>query len=57
MGAAIGAGIGAEIFTSTAEAFANMRPLQVIEPFTNDFESIYQDWKALLQKQLSLLQL
>jgi xylulokinase len=37
----MGAAIGVEIFTSTAEAFANMRPLQMIEPFANDFESIY----------------
>lgn len=52
-GAALGAGIGANIFTSPEEAFKNMQPVQKIEPKNNDFEAIYQQWKALLDKQMS----
>ncbi len=51
-GAALGAGIGAGIFTSAAEAFSNMHKIKVIEPSDNKFEPIYQDWKNLLEKQL-----
>ena len=51
-GAALGAGIGANIFTSAEEAFKNMQPVQKIEPKNNDFEAIYQQWKTLLNKQL-----
>jgi xylulokinase len=52
-GAALGAGIGAGIFTSPEEAFNNMLPVQKIEPTSNEFESVYQQWKTLLEKQLS----
>ncbi len=52
-GAALGAGIGAGIFTSVKEAFVNMKPVQIIEPKSNQFETIYQQWKTLLQKQLT----
>jgi len=51
-GAALGAGIGAGIFKSPAEAFSNMEKLKVVEPKKNNFEDIYQDWKNLLEKQL-----
>jgi len=52
VGAALGAGIGSGIFASPAEAFAKMERIQLIEPTTADFEPVYQEWKALLQKQL-----
>ena len=51
-GAALGAGIGASVFTSPKEAFKNMRPVETIEPKNQEFEAVYQQWKALLIKQL-----
>ncbi|MGI4022884.1 MAG: xylulokinase [Janthinobacterium lividum] len=51
-GAALGAGIGAGIFASPEEAFNNMQPVQKIEPVNKAFEPVYQQWKALLDKQL-----
>jgi len=54
VGAALGAGIGAEIFSSPQEAFKQMQPLQLIEPNTDAFEPVYQEWKDLLLKQLSI---
>ncbi|MDB5157947.1 MAG: carbohydrate kinase [Mucilaginibacter sp.] len=54
VGAALGAGIGAGIFTSPAEAFKQMHPLQLIEPTSTAFEPVYQEWKSLLVKQLSI---
>ena len=51
-GAALGAGIGAGIFSTPAQAFTNIRPLQLIEPSTSQLEPIYQEWKSLLEKQL-----
>jgi xylulokinase len=51
-GAALGAGIGANVFTSAKQAFERMHPVQLVEPATKDLESAYQDWKTLLQKQL-----
>lgn len=54
IGAALGAGIGAEIFTSQAEAFSNAERVGYVEPtYTEAFETIYQDWKVLLDKHLS----
>ena len=52
-GAALGAGIGSGIFSSPAEAFSNMKKIKVVEPSGNQFESIYQDWKKLLENQLN----
>lgn len=50
IGAAIGAGIGAKIF-SEKEAFANTKPLQLIEP-TNQkqYNELYENWKKQLEK-------
>jgi xylulokinase len=54
VGAALGAGIGAKIFSSPKEAFSRMEKIKVVEPKKrNDFETIYQDWKNLLEKQLT----
>jgi xylulokinase len=52
VGAALGAGIGAGIFSSPKEAFNKMERIQTIEPTATNFEPVYQEWKALLQKQL-----
>jgi len=53
VGAALGAGIGDKVFISIKEAFSNMQPVQTIEPTTKSFETVYQHWKDLLEKQLS----
>jgi xylulokinase len=52
-GAALGAGIGAEIFSSPAQAFEHMHPIQLVEPSTKHLEPAYQEWKTLLEKQLA----
>jgi len=52
-GAALGAGIGAGIFSTPKEAFENNRPLQMVEPAKNQLEPAYQEWKGLLNKQLA----
>ena len=50
-GAALGAGIGAGIFTSPAEAFSQMEKIKVVEPNkATQFEPIYQDWKNVAGK-------
>lgn len=52
-GAALGAGIGAGIFKSPAEAFSNFEKIKVVEPTAvKQFEPVYQEWKELLVKQL-----
>ena len=51
-GAALGAGIGSEIYASPAEALAQMRRLKIVEPTSDKFEAVYQDWKTLLETQL-----
>jgi xylulokinase len=53
VGAALGAGIGSKQFSSAAEAFSSMERIKVIEPKDNKFEPIYQDWKKLLEEQLT----
>ncbi|HEY5326391.1 MAG TPA: FGGY family carbohydrate kinase [Mucilaginibacter sp.] len=51
-GAALGAGIGAKIFSSPQQAFEHTHPVQLVEPATKHLEPAYQEWKALLEKQL-----
>ncbi|MCC9167361.1 xylulokinase [Pontibacter harenae] len=54
VGAAIGAGIGAKAFASPEEAFSNFQPVKLVEPTgTEQYESAYQEWKALLELQLN----
>jgi xylulokinase len=53
-GAALGAGIGANIFSSPKQAFEHMHPVQLVEPSSKQLEPFYQQWKALLEKQLSI---
>jgi xylulokinase len=56
VGAALGAGIGAGIFASEQEAFSNMKPIQLVKPEKAEaYEPVYQDWKRLLEKQLTNL--
>lgn len=51
-GAAIGAGIGFGEF-NTENAFANLKPLRMIEPQkSHEYEPIYQEWKELLMGHL-----
>ncbi|MBB6107440.1 xylulokinase [Mucilaginibacter lappiensis] len=52
VGAALGAGIGAGIYKSPTEAFSNAKPIQLIEPSTQQFEPVYQEWKELLSLKL-----
>lgn len=53
IGAALGAGIGAGIFKEASEAFSQQQILKYIAPqHTTAYEPIYQDWKAILNKQL-----
>jgi xylulokinase len=52
-GAALGAGIGAKIFASQSEAFEHFHPIQMVEPQNKRLEPAYQEWKALLEKQLA----
>ncbi len=52
-GAALGAGMGAQVFSSSTQAFEHFHPVQLIEPSTQQFEPVYQEWKALLKKQLT----
>jgi len=52
VGAALGAGIGARIYTTPAEAFQHMHPVQLIEPKTKQLEPVYENWKELLNKRL-----
>jgi xylulokinase len=53
VGAAIGAGIGANAFASEEEAFSKMKPLQLVEPHKQDeYNALYQDWKEVLEMYL-----
>lgn len=53
-GAAIGAGIGARYYASAREAGSRRKPIGRIEPGKQEsYETIYQEWKALLNQQLA----
>lgn len=52
-GAALGAGIGAKVFSSPADAFGNMHPVQLVEPSASQhLEPFYHEWHTLLNTQL-----
>ena len=52
-GAALGAGIGAGIFTNAKDAFTLAKPLQLIEPTVADvYNDLYSEWKHYLLKDL-----
>lgn len=51
VGAAMGAGLGAHIYSNEKEAFVNMKRLQLIEPTNiNRYNELYFEWKHLLEK-------
>lgn len=53
VGAAIGAGIGAKAYADEKDAFANMKPLQLIEPSqARQYDEFYSGWKNILEKQM-----
>jgi xylulokinase len=55
VGAALGSGIGAKTFSAPAEAFSNIKCLQIVEPTVTDtYEPVYQDWLNLLNKQINI---
>jgi len=56
IGAALGAGIGSGIYKEPKEAFSNMEVLKLIEPTGKQYEPVYQEWKALLNRQLTIEQ-
>jgi xylulokinase len=53
VGAALGAGIGSGIFNTSKEAFAQIQSIKTIDPTTQEYEIVYQEWAALLQNQLA----
>jgi len=53
-GAALGAGIGAGIYTDATEAFSNRKAVGCVEPNKkNDLEELYQNWKVFLNEKLN----
>ncbi len=53
VGAAIGAGIGANAFANEEEAFSKMKPLQLIEPNNQQaYDVLYGEWKKVLEMHL-----
>ncbi|CAN5292025.1 FGGY-family carbohydrate kinase [soil metagenome] len=53
VGAAIGAGIGAHVFSSS-EAFKNLQPIEITEPSqTGRYEEFYNQWKHYLLQDLA----
>ncbi len=54
VGAAIGAGLGANIYASAKEAFMHRKYLQIIEPKAIDLHNtLYLSWKQQLQQKLN----
>lgn len=53
VGAALGAGIGAKIFSDAKEAFTKMKPLQLVEPTkAEEYDELYEGWKECLNRDL-----
>ncbi len=53
-GAAIGAGLGAGIYSSASDAFNNFKPLGKIEPENSKvYDDLYEQWKSELNNQLN----
>jgi xylulokinase len=53
VGAALGAGVGAGIYKSNADAYANFKPIQKFEPTDVElYEQLYQQWKKVLESHL-----
>ena len=51
-GAAIGAGIGAQIFSSAEQAFEYIHPIELVEPSSHELEPFYQEWNRVLEKEM-----
>ena len=55
VGAALGSGIGAKVFSSEKEAFLNVKSIKLITPtMTEQYEPVYDDWKRILEEQLTI---
>jgi xylulokinase len=53
VGAALGAGIGAGIYKDHSSAFAQRKPMKIIEPSNGEtYNFLYREWKYLLEAQL-----
>lgn len=53
VGAALGAGIGAKVFSDAKEAFKNMKHLETIEPDGKHlYDKHYEQWRAFLLKNI-----
>jgi len=53
VGAAIGSGIGANIYRNAKEAFQLFKPLELIEPnVKNNYDEFYYQWLTQLNKQI-----
>jgi xylulokinase len=54
VGAALGAGIGANLYANAKEAFTGMKKWRVVEPSrqTGEYESLYERWKDQLDRQV-----
>jgi xylulokinase len=53
-GAAVGAGLGAGIYSNSVEAFSLRKPIEVVQPKQVDqYQSIYENWKTALNLQLN----
>jgi xylulokinase len=54
VGAAIGSGIGANIYRNAPDAFQFFKPLQLIEPSAkNNYDDFYWQWLLQLKKQIN----
>ena len=54
VGAAIGSGIGAKIYSNAKEAFQFFTPTELIEPDAkNNYDGFYQQWLSQLNKQIN----
>jgi len=49
VGAALGAGIGAGMYTSSKEAFTGLKPIDIITPKESEkYNVLYENWKNKL---------
>ena len=56
VGAAIGAGLGANIFNNTKDAFINRKRLQYVEPTKKKvYDALFLNWEKLLHEKISKL--
>jgi xylulokinase len=54
VGAAIGAGLGAKIYSNPQDAFQHFKPIQLINPINNNaYNEYYCRWKELLLNSLT----